>query len=360
MRGLPPEVSLRKSLPERSTLQGEILSSDKELRALTALDFRGRFCSNRASGDWEPGSGAGVDGRKRIEGLEQSGLQEAFEPMRRQERGRKEIGERSGFRPEECKFRGCVRWKSAAEEQKGEVRGARRLQSRILQDAVWSQRIDGCFFGRGVFERWFCILTRFEVCLEGVRGAIGAWGRLIWVICLWGGFFAGIPVHGSVQREPLREFRFEISGARGDSSSVAEVRVESLLLKKDGRSFSNWLRLRGMSRFVAEGVSIRMQSFEFAVLRQLPTKLREKAQGGPVEMRHLRLFAPGDTVPRLIAKEVEVHPNGVWTLRKVLLAGNPSISSCTLKLEGKEDPQLRSASGKNVSLRSLLADPSPF
>jgi hypothetical protein len=166
--------------------------------------------------------------------------------------------------------------------------------------------------------------------------------------------------YAGAKAQALGEISFEVFGESGQAVPGAQVRVESLRPNPEKRRFSQWIRFEWMPRFVAEGVSVRLERLEFSALRQLPMKLQEKVQGRQVEMRQLRIFAPGDTVPRLIAKEVEVQSNGIWVLRRVLLAGKPSISACTLHLDGDGDPRIRAGSGKSLSLKSLISDPGLF
>jgi hypothetical protein len=135
---------------------------------------------------------------------------------------------------------------------------------------------------------------------------------------------------------------------------VAAVEVESVRVEPKKGGLQSWMRLGGKPRFIADGVTIRLEKAELWALSQIPAKLREKTSGSNLQMANVRLFAPGEIVPRLIARQVEVNSAGVWTLRKVLLEGRPSIAACTLSFHRKADPQLRTHVGQQLSLRGLL------
>lgn len=155
-------------------------------------------------------------------------------------------------------------------------------------------------------------------------------------------------------KDSAQEVRFDVKGPEGRETILAKVEVQKWYAYRPKPGLSSWLRFRWFPRAVAEGVNVRLESLDFSALSRFSMKLREKARGRKVEIAHLRLYGPGETVPCLIAREVEMKTQDVWTLRRVLLAGRPSLAACTLDLKRKPSPELRPLAGSAVSLQTLL------
>ena len=159
----------------------------------------------------------------------------------------------------------------------------------------------------------------------------------------------------TLPKSGVSELRFEVPGTPGQAPPVARVEVARISRKPKSARFFSWISpAKGRSVYVAEGVHIRLQNNDFWGLQKVPAALREKSRVKNLELQHLNVYAPGDTVPSLIAKEVKVQADGVWKFHRVLLSGLPSLPSCTLRFTEKEDLVLRAPARKPISLKKLL------
>jgi hypothetical protein len=188
----------------------------------------------------------------------------------------------------------------------------------------------------------------------GTGAAAGAFPGLFALAFLF--LAAGHGAGAAVTTAPRRDLHFEVRNEARQAPAVARVEVETLYAAPKTRGLF-WLpRFKTAPRLVADGVNVHLETLELSALSRVPEKIREKSDGKNFEMRHLRLFAPGDTVPRLIAREVRFKSDHVWTLRNVLLAGKPSITSCNLHMLPHPGPQLFPRNGKSLSLKDLLSE----
>ena len=145
-------------------------------------------------------------------------------------------------------------------------------------------------------------------------------------------------------------------GSKTDAPAVATVTVERIAKDTQRKSLSELIRFDWFPGFIAEGVSVRFERLDLQPLPGLLEKLRTLAKVKRLEIRHLSLYAPGDSVPRLIAGEVETRPDGGWTLKRVLLAGHPSMNNCVLSVGTEGELRIAAGLRKPVALRSLLSE----
>lgn len=138
--------------------------------------------------------------------------------------------------------------------------------------------------------------------------------------------------------------------------AVATVTVERIAKDSQRKSLSEIVRLDWSKSFVAEGVSVRFERLDLQPLPSLVEKLRTLANVKRLEIRNLTLYAPGDSVPRLIANEVEARPDGGWTLKGVLLAGRPSMNNCVLSTGETGELRITAGLKKPLLLQSLMAE----
>jgi hypothetical protein len=146
-------------------------------------------------------------------------------------------------------------------------------------------------------------------------------------------------------------FEFEVGAALG-REPVASVEVEQFMRpeKKSG------LFKGREAAVVAVGVAVRFQKLAMEALDEIPHVVRARTNFQKVQMRRLALYAPGDPVPRLMAEEAVVLSNGVWALKKVLLADRPSAPECRLVWgKGSEPGVTFLRSKKTLPLSELLA-----
>ena len=132
--------------------------------------------------------------------------------------------------------------------------------------------------------------------------------------------------------------------------------MERIAKNSQRKSLSEIVRLDWSTSFVAEGVSVRFERLDLQPLPGLVEKLRALANVKRLEIRNLTLYAPGDSVPRLIANEVEARPDGGWTLKGVLLAGRPSMSNCVLSVGETGALSITAGMKKPLVLQSLMAE----
>ena len=152
-----------------------------------------------------------------------------------------------------------------------------------------------------------------------------------------------------------KNLKFPLSTKAG-APAVATVTVERIAKDSQRKSLSEIVRLDWSTSFVAEGVSVRFERLDLQPLPGLVEKLRALANVKRLEIRNLTLYAPGDSVPRLIASEVEARPDGGWTLKGVLLAGRPSISNCVLSVAETGALSITAGMKKPLVLQSLMAE----
>ncbi len=143
---------------------------------------------------------------------------------------------------------------------------------------------------------------------------------------------------------------------KAGAPAVANVTVERIAKDSQRKSLSEIVRLDWSTSFVAEGVSVRFERLDLQPLTGLIEKLRTLANVKRLEIRNLTLYAPGDSVPRLIANEVEARPDGGWTLKGVLLAGRPSMNNCVLSIGETGELRITAGMKKPLTLQSLMAE----
>jgi hypothetical protein len=143
---------------------------------------------------------------------------------------------------------------------------------------------------------------------------------------------------------------------KAGTPAVATVTVERIAKDSQRKSLSEIVRLDWSTPFIAEGVSVRFERLELQPLPSLFEKLRTLANVKRLEIRHLTLYAPGDSVPRLIANEVETRPDGGWTLKGVLLAGRPSMKNCVLNVGETGELCVTAGFKKPLVLQALMAE----
>jgi hypothetical protein len=137
---------------------------------------------------------------------------------------------------------------------------------------------------------------------------------------------------------------------------VAAVTVERIAKDSQRKSLPEIVRLDWSTSFIAEGVSVRFERLDLQPLLGLIEKLRTLANVKRLEIRNLTLYAPGDSVPRLIANEVEARPDGGWALKGVLLAGRPSMNNCVLSIAETGELRITAGMKKPLVLKSLMAE----
>ena len=152
-----------------------------------------------------------------------------------------------------------------------------------------------------------------------------------------------------------KNLRFPLT-SKDDKETVAEVTVERIAKDTHKKTLSEIMRFDWFSGVVADGVSVRFQRLNIQALPGLPEKLRALAKVKRIEIHHLSIYAPGDSVPRLIAGEVETRPDGTWSLKRVLLADRASMNNCTLSISVDGEIRIATALGKPLALRSLLTE----
>lgn len=152
-----------------------------------------------------------------------------------------------------------------------------------------------------------------------------------------------------------KNLRFPLT-SNGEPSPVAEVTVERIAKDTHKKSLSEIMRLDWFSGIIAEGVSVRFERLNLQSLPSVPAKLCTLAKVKRLEIHHLSIYAPGDSVPRLIAGEVQTRPDGTWTLKRVLLAGRPSMNNCTLNITTEGELRIATPLGKSLALRTLLTE----
>ena len=143
---------------------------------------------------------------------------------------------------------------------------------------------------------------------------------------------------------------------KAGATSVANVTVERIAKDSQRKSLSEIVRLDWSTSFVAEGVTVRFERLDLQPLLGIVEKLRALANVKRLEIRNLTLYAPGDSVPRLIANEVEARPDGGWTLKGVLLAGRPSMNNCVLSIDEAGELRLTAGMKKPLQLQSLMSE----
>lgn len=148
---------------------------------------------------------------------------------------------------------------------------------------------------------------------------------------------------------------FPLTG-KEDRDAMAAVSVDRIAKDTRKKTLSEIMRFDWFSGIIAEGVSVRFERLNLQSLPSLPEKLRALAKVKRIEIHHLSIYAPGDSVPRLIAGEVETRPDGTWSLKRVLLAGRPSMNNCTLSVSNEGELRIATALGKPLALRSLLTE----
>ncbi len=175
-----------------------------------------------------------------------------------------------------------------------------------------------------------------------------------------------IPFFGAVaapvtQQKPApdaaiaKNIRFSLT-AKDPPTAVAEVSVERIAKETRKRTISEIMRLDWFSGIIAEGVTVRFQRMDLQALPSVPEKIRALAKVKRLEIHHLSIYAPGDSVPRLIAGEVEMRPDSTWSLKRVLLAGRSSMNNCTLRVGADGEIRISTALGKPLALRALLSE----
>ena len=152
-----------------------------------------------------------------------------------------------------------------------------------------------------------------------------------------------------------KNLKFPLATKAG-APSVATVTVERIAKDSQRKSLSEIVRLDWSTSFVAEGVSVRFERLDLQPLPGLVEKLRALANVKRLEIRNLTLYAPGDSVPRLIANEVEARPDGGWTLKGVLLAGRPSMKNCVLSIGETGELCITAGMKKPLALQSVMAE----
>jgi hypothetical protein len=152
-----------------------------------------------------------------------------------------------------------------------------------------------------------------------------------------------------------KNLKFPLAPKAG-APAVANVTVERIAKDSERKTLSEIVSLDWSSIFIAEGVSVRFERVDLKPLPGLVEKLRTLANVKRLEIRHLTLYAPGDSVPRLIANEVEARPDGGWTLKGVLLAGRPSMNNCVLSVGETGELRITAGMKKPVLLQSLMTE----
>jgi hypothetical protein len=143
---------------------------------------------------------------------------------------------------------------------------------------------------------------------------------------------------------------------KAGAPAVANVTVERIAKDSQRKSLSEIVRLDWSTSFIAEGVTVRFERLDLQPLLGLVEKLRTLANVKRLEIRNLALYAPGDSVPRLIANEVEARTDGGWALKGVLLAGRPSMNNCVLSIDETGELRLTAGMKKPLLLQSLMSE----
>lgn len=197
-------------------------------------------------------------------------------------------------------------------------------------------------------------LARYPLCPVGLP-AVLALAIAVFVPCLDAAAAPAAQQKPGPEATIAENLRFPLT-AKDQQDAVAVVSVERIAKETRKKSLSEIMRFDWFSGIIAEGVSVRFERLNLQLLHSLPEKIRTLAKVKRLEIHHLSIYAPGDSVPRLIAGEVETRPDGTWSLRRVLLAGRPSMNNCTLSISAEGEIRIATALGKPLALRSLLTE----